>query len=301
MKKILGLLLAILCVTNAAALYMAGTPQERAARVKMAQRRLAQNALTQKIESLKPGEYFVHEEETANGIIVTRDILEKSRTLKDMLQNIGSADWKKENAMIPLPFPIASIKKVFDTLSSQEQLNQLKDSVREMSLNELIDTVNTIFPLCDYLNLPVYEGICSDEIINRIENIVRNIGKIFYEYGYYGQQPLQIISSSEFETLKKSPNVILKKAPFSNSIYDEHLKINGKTYIAYPECEAFGRLNINIGTIIKNKFIKYLEYLNKSDDPHHDELYATRKIGDKFYAIGKLNDEFYATGKIYEQ
>src|SRR5579872_6161969 len=139
MKKILGLLLAIFCFNNAAALYIAGTPRQRAARTKMVQRRLAQkkedNTLTQKIESLKPGEYFVHEKGTTNGIIVTRNVLEKSPTLKGMLEDLGSADWQAKNAIIPLPFPIASIKKAFDFLSSEQPLNQSEDYVSKMSLN----------------------------------------------------------------------------------------------------------------------------------------------------------------------
>jgi WD40 repeat protein len=91
-------------------------------------------AIAQEVKKLKPKEFFIYQAGTADGIVVSFDVLQKSRTMEAMVE-----DMEAQNGQIAIPIttcPIAAIQLVFDALTN----NSI--DVSNFSLEKLVEIAN---------------------------------------------------------------------------------------------------------------------------------------------------------------
>ena len=88
---------------------------------------LIDQAIAQKVKTLEPGEFFVHQQGTADGIIVPWDLLQKSNTEKDLLESWGG---EKGKQAITLPFSLEIIKQVFMVRDDITVYDNLMDIIK---------------------------------------------------------------------------------------------------------------------------------------------------------------------------
>lgn len=184
----LGLLLAsfaMIFVGNVFSMRM--TPQGRekakaAAQGIMAEMKKQQSyIIKQKAATLQPKEYFVYAKGTADGVIVTRDVLEKSLVLKGMLEG---TTWQQDHATIPLPFSADVIKDVFISLDTSKSLYEFKVFLKQLSLDRLIKLCNAM----DYLDIPQFASLYVNELFDRTVTILNEYEKIFDDYANFEKQ-----------------------------------------------------------------------------------------------------------------
>ena len=120
-------------------------------------------AVSQKTKSLKSGEYFVHAKGTSDGVVVKRDVLEQSPTLKGMLEGIT---WSQDSASIPLPFSADDIKLVFQVMN--KKVNAVKLS---------LDQLGAVISCYDYLLMDMNSTDLINAVVARINDIGDKIMK----------------------------------------------------------------------------------------------------------------------------
>ena len=154
------------------------------------------------MQQLKPGEFFIYQKGTTNGITVSWNQIKNSKTLVDMLEAYGWITkekvldkeelifhenlWQRDQALIPLPFSIDIIKLVFDdkvdlksiSLNQLAQLSVIEDYLETSRL----DTITTILneqlkeaTLEQLVNLFNDNPAIRKPVFNQIFDIVRSI------------------------------------------------------------------------------------------------------------------------------
>jgi len=142
-----------------------------------------EQAIHQKIATLKPGEFFIYERGTSEGVIVSWHDIEKSENLAGMLESFGwvtriKSDsgeklvfdenlWQRDQAAISLPFSIEVLEIIF----GHSRVGKLNKSpiLLELSWDQLVNLIEC----SDYLML---SGESSDEFGKAVAYWVNKIG-----------------------------------------------------------------------------------------------------------------------------
>ena len=251
------------------------------------------NLANQKAKKLSSGEYFVYAQGTADGIVVKRDVLEKSPVLKDMLEG---TTWSKDNAAIPLQFSADAIKTVVNLLNfsknGKESLKILQVFIKEHSPEKLVDALNNVYALSDYFDIPqilekgdyfVYAKETGDGIVVKRNLLEKSLvfRSMFEDMG--GTWQLGNATISLPFSVRTIQEFVLSILPFSpNTIKDTLKKIsldklvdqfNLVDYLDIPEIaslcsdEVVARINDIGDKIIKKEATPDYTVLGNIKDP----------------------------------
>jgi len=117
-----------------------------------------EQAINQKVAALQPGEFFVYAQGTADGIVVTWDVLQKSNMLKNMIEDSDAA--RTGQFAIPLLFSIDKAKAIFEIIENNVDLNSLS-----------LDKLGQLITTADYLDMVSILQELKKEFDNKLKNV----------------------------------------------------------------------------------------------------------------------------------
>ncbi|HLJ31091.1 MAG TPA: WD40 repeat domain-containing protein [Candidatus Babeliales bacterium] len=191
--------------------------------------------------------YFIYEDGTDNGIWVKKELVEKCKSLKDMLEDLGETAGVK----IPLKAPLGVIKLVFAILDNKVNPEQLP-------LDDLID----VFNLLNFLDTPGAMATVVQALKQKIDAMGDNLIK---------NETLQKLSSDLLQMLLIKPSIKLLETKYI---------ITTQETIKYPSLSQF----ISAKSNAKGTFV--LLTVEDENQENHLVIWNIDKPYDESHKIG---------------